>query len=221
MKKTATIAFLATCTLLAVLFFYLLFNPPEFVDREALLAYGQDINGWVYALAYAILPVFGFPMSVLFFVAGMKFGLVGGSLLSAASIACHLLLAYAISHSFLQKPLTRLLDRMDYSLPQWSRTGEINFAALVVAAPMLSYAIKLYLLALSPVRFHVYFFVSWIIHTVTGIAMIGLGNSAADLNPFWLFAFFLIIVLMTIISQYLKKRYERLSESRDDGEASE
>ena len=65
---------------------------------ETVHAYAEKLNGVLAFALLTILPLLGFPVSVLHITAGIKFGVVRGILLVALSILIQLLASYGLVH---------------------------------------------------------------------------------------------------------------------------
>jgi uncharacterized membrane protein YdjX (TVP38/TMEM64 family) len=130
------------------------------IDPARFHAWVEDMNGVVVFLLMVVLPVFGFPASIVFVVAGAKFGSGWGLLAISVSIALNLLGTYWICSSFLRRFVLSIFERTKYRMPQVPEGEYVPITLLMVLVPGLPYSVKNYLLALAGVPFKPYFFAS-------------------------------------------------------------
>ena len=142
----ATFAGLALMVLLFCLF-----------DLKWLHANAQRLNGGLVFALTLILPLIGVPVSALYVVAGAKFGITWGLVLTAVAIAFHLIASWWIAHSWLKRPLEALLRRMGRRTPTVPQGEYVPVCLLVALLPGASYALKNYLLVLARVPLRPFF----------------------------------------------------------------
>jgi uncharacterized membrane protein YdjX (TVP38/TMEM64 family) len=147
----------------------------------------------------SLLPVFGFPIVFVYIFAGARFGPVLGGLVVAGVTAVHLILSYAIANSFLRGPLQRFIERRHHHLPQVPRDEEVGVAFVAALVPGLPYVVRNYALALSGVRFRVYFWVCLPVYVAKSYVSILLGNLSSDPTRKGLIIIVLIDVLKIAI----------------------
>jgi uncharacterized membrane protein YdjX (TVP38/TMEM64 family) len=128
-----------------------------FVDLKSLHEKVEGLNGALVILLMIILPLLGFPASVLYVVAGAKFGRAWGLALAMIAIATHLMASWWIAHSWLKKPLDALFRRTRYHKPQIPEGEYLPVCLLIALMPGVPYTIKNYLLALSGAPFRYFF----------------------------------------------------------------
>lgn len=149
--------------------------------------------------ALAVLPVFGFPISVLHIATGARFGFALGSLAVAASTLVHLLAAYALGRTF-EGPLRRALRIFGWSLPAVPPASSWTFTLWVALLPGISYAIKNTAAPLAEVPLRIYLAATMPVHVAT--ALVGLGIGHATMHFSWplivtLVAYGLVVGLLT------------------------
>src|SRR6478672_3295988 len=88
------------------------------VDPRQFQHWLEGCDGVVIFLLIAILPLFGFPVSILQMLAGARFGVGVGFLVSTLSILVHMFGMYWIGTGFLRQPLELFLRRRKHRLPQ-------------------------------------------------------------------------------------------------------
>jgi uncharacterized membrane protein YdjX (TVP38/TMEM64 family) len=131
----------------------------------------------------ALLPVAGFPIMIVYLVAGARFGPAVGGLVVAGVTSVHLLLSYAITRSFLRAPLQRFLARRHRHFPQVEADEHAAVALIATLVPGLPYAVRNYALALAGVRLAVYFWVCLPVYVARSYVTIFLGDMGSDPPP--------------------------------------
>jgi len=154
-----------------------------FVWKPNLLTDIHDIIRWsapvpVFLLLFLLLPLVGFPVSLLFVVAGARLGLVWGLVAMLLVIPLHLTAMFGIAAA-LRRQLMRLLQRRGVSLPQLPQDGRWIWIALFSLIPGLSYTIKNYTLPLSGTRFRELFGVVWPVQIAQNVPLVLVGSSVS------------------------------------------
>jgi uncharacterized membrane protein YdjX (TVP38/TMEM64 family) len=147
-----------------------------FVDLKSLHAHAERLNGVVLFALMSLLPLVGVPVSILYVVAGAKFGPVWGLASTAAAISLHLIGYYWVAHSWLQGPLDRLFKRTRYHKPQIPEGEYVPVCLLVSLMPGVPYTVKNYLLVLGGVPFRQYFWTCLPAHFLTSSVGILFGD---------------------------------------------
>src|SRR3954466_8547552 len=78
----------------------------------------EGCNGALVFVLIAILPLFGFPASLLQILAGARFGIGMGFLVSTLAIFIHMFGMYWIGTSCMRRPIEWYLARRKHRLPQ-------------------------------------------------------------------------------------------------------
>lgn len=128
----------------------------------------------------AILPIFGFPIAVVYLVAGARFGPVMGGVVVAGITAVHLLGSYLIGRSFLRKPLQRLLEKRGHHLPQVPADEQAAVCLIAGLIPGLPYFVRNYLIALGGVQLKYIFAVLLPVYVARSYVTILLGDLSSD-----------------------------------------
>lgn len=174
-----------------------------------LMSVAEGIDPGLTLVLMALLPLAGFSIGVVYVVAGLKFGLVGGGLAIMAVTAVHLLGTHWIARSFLREPLRRFLERRNYRLPEAPKGAEQSLAAMVALVPGPPYFLRNYGLALSGMPLRSYFWVCLGVYTVRSYVTLALGDLGADPSRrgfLWLAGIFAVKVA---ICAYLIRRIRR------------
>lgn len=150
------------------------------VDWRALSRSMAEFNPVVAIALMAVLPLMGFPISVVYLAIGARFGPLAGLPIVTGITAFHLAATYWITRSFLRKPLDRLIERRGYHLPE-VRPGEQAAVGLLAALiPGLPYFVRNYLLALTDIRLRVIFGVCLPVYVARSYVTIMIGDLAND-----------------------------------------
>lgn len=128
----------------------------------------------------AILPIFGFPISVVYLFAGLRFGPVWGGVVVAGVTAVHLVGTYVVGRSFLRKPLERYIERRHAKLPQVPDDEQAPVAVIGGLVPGLPYFVRNYILVLAGLRLRIFFWVCLPIYVARSYVTILLGDMGSD-----------------------------------------
>jgi uncharacterized membrane protein YdjX (TVP38/TMEM64 family) len=151
----------------------------------------------------ALLPVGGFPIVVVYLVAGARFGPVWGGVVVTAVTACHLLVTHAIARSFLRGPILRFVERRHRRLPEIPADEHAGVALVVALAPGLPYVVRNYLLALSGVRLRVYFWICLPVYVARSYVTILLGDLGSDPSGRRLLILFAVDAVKVVVCAYV------------------
>lgn len=169
----------------------------------------------------ALLPVAGFPIAVVYLVAGARFGPAWGGVVVAVVTAFHLLATHAVARSFLRAPIERLVERKHQKLPEIPPDEQPAVAVVAALVPGLPYFVRNYLLALSGVRLRVYFWTCLPIYVARSYVTILLGDLGSDPSRRGLFILVGVDVLKVVICGaviwWLKRHHQRVHGHEHDG----
>lgn len=124
----------------------------------------------------ALLPVVGFPISVVYLVAGARFGPVWGGVVVAGVTAVHLALSHAVATRFFRGPITRFVERKGKHLPNIPKDEHAAVAVVGSLAPGLPYVLRNYMLAISGIPLRTYFWICLPIYVARSYVTILLGD---------------------------------------------
>lgn len=130
--------------------------------------------------AMAVLPIFGFPVSVVYLIAGARFGPLWGGVVVTIATATHLLGAFGITRSVLRRPLQRFVDRRHKRLPEIPEDEQVSVALIAALVPGVPYVVRLYLLALADLRLRIYFWVCLIVYVLRSYVTILVGDLGSE-----------------------------------------
>jgi uncharacterized membrane protein YdjX (TVP38/TMEM64 family) len=156
-------------------------------------------------VCFAVLPLTGFPVTLLLLAVSARFGFWPGLATTAIVTAIHLAASYPLS-KLMRRPVTALLKKAGWDLPTLDRRSAWPFSAWLALAPGLSYALKNYTPALAGVPFAVYFFTYYPIHVVTSVLGLLLGR--ATVNFSWQMALGILVyaIVMGLLTKLLASR---------------
>jgi uncharacterized membrane protein YdjX (TVP38/TMEM64 family) len=195
--------------LLGGLFFWILFTR---LDLPAFQTWAGGLgNAWIF-LMLAMLPLFGFPVSVLYFLVGARFGFAVGLGFTSLSIAVNLLATHWIASSFLRRAVQSALQRTRFHLPA---VASKDHAFIAFLAPFLPgpYAIKNYLLALSGVPLRLFLGICLPVYAFRASAGLLMGGVSQDAG-FWKLTLLVVYGTGTVfVCRWVLKRWKLRLES--------
>ncbi len=187
------------------------------LDRESVIAYGKSLPPLLFIAAFALLPLAGFPISILLVLTGIRFGFDWGMLIATTGVFFHNFAAYHLTHGWFREPLRHRLARHGYRLPDIRPGHRIWFTALFAAIHGPPYAAKLYLLALTDIPFRIYFWVGAPVYAVFCILPVGAGSAAVDVDPFWISVIVAAAALLLLAGWWLQRHFGRTVHGSDRG----
>jgi uncharacterized membrane protein YdjX (TVP38/TMEM64 family) len=128
----------------------------------------------------AILPIFGFPISVVYVIAGARFGLIGGSVVVAAVTAVHLVGTHLVARSFLREPLRRYIERRHAKLPAIPVDEQAAVGVVAALVPGPPYVVRNYVLALAGVKLRYLLLACLPVYVVRSCVSLLIGDFSSD-----------------------------------------
>lgn len=128
----------------------------------------------------ALLPIAGFPISVVYLVAGARFGPVWGGVVVGGVTLVHLLGTYFVARSFLRAPLQRFIERRHAHLPEIPEDEQAAICVIAALVPGLPYVVRNYLLALAGVKLRYFLWVCLPIYVARSYVTILMGDMGND-----------------------------------------
>jgi uncharacterized membrane protein YdjX (TVP38/TMEM64 family) len=189
---------------------------PDKLTLENLHQFGTALPTWLFLPAYFVLPLLGFPISVLLLASGLKYGFTISIMIASVGMAFHLFAAWHIAHGYLRRRLEAWLSHTRFDLPTIPQLHQVWFIALFVTLPGLPYVVKLYSLALTNLPFRRYMIMAWFFHVLHSAIFIGLGAAAGKVDSKLMIGMAILTVLMFAIASWLKRYWKSglLLESR-------
>lgn len=128
----------------------------------------------------AVLPVFGFPIAIVYLVAGARFGALGGGVVVALVTTVHLFGSHLIARSFLRGPIERMLEKRGHHLLQVPEDEQVPVCVIAALVPGLPYFVRNYVLAIAGIRLKFFFAVVLPIYVARSYVTILLGDLSGD-----------------------------------------
>jgi uncharacterized membrane protein YdjX (TVP38/TMEM64 family) len=174
----------------------------------------QRVNPLLFITLMLILPIFGVPLTPFLLLAGIKFGLVEGTLLSAAAMLGHMVMVYYLVHSFLRRWIIALLHRLHIAVPAQHAPPGWWPAALFMLIPGLPYAVKNTLLALSTMPFGPYLAINWTTQFSLSLPFILFGGAVVEMDYTLLATAFALALCGAVLLSFLKRKFWRSKQER-------
>ena len=149
-------------------------------DIETVHEIAARLNGVVAFALLVILPLFGFPASLLHMAAGIRFGVPLGLTLVSLSILLQLLASYALVHRFRGYfERARWVKKLQERIPKGAHASVSVFTLLLPGAP---FAAINYTLPLIGVPLRTFLLCAWPLHTLRSTITVLLGGHSAHLT---------------------------------------
>lgn len=177
--------------------------------RHWMQVLNDEIQTWpavLFFLMVAILPLVGFPITPLFIIAAIRFGVGWAIPFCLAALAANLTLAHWISTRWLHNFIQGIARRWNYHLPKVGHENAAKwvFVIRICGAPL---AVQNYVLGLSYVPFWPYIWVSLATQAPVVIGVIVFGESFFTGNFGKALLGLALLVLVLIAVSYFRKRY--------------
>jgi len=202
MKAWKIIALVAVAALLG----WLIYAHRHSLTKEEIIAYGKSLPAVLFIAAFLILPLVGFPLSILLVLAGIRFGLGWGMALTTMGIFFHHFAAYWISHSYLNERLRRFAEGRGHKVPLISQGNRVWFTVLFASVHGPPYAFKLYLLALTDIPFRIYCYVGATVYILFSLIPVGAAAAAVHIDVTWIYIGVAVLSGGALLAKYLRKK---------------
>ena len=173
----------------------------------------QQLNPVLLLALMAILPLFGFPISVVYLTIGAVFGGPWGLLVVTGITFVHLVGSHWIGRSFLSGPLQRWLARRKRALPDLPKGENVAISLMTALVPGLPYVVRNYLLALSGIPLLTYLWICWPIYVARSGIIIFLGDFTGELELRRLLIlggiFLLKVSICALIVRHLRAKWKK------------
>jgi uncharacterized membrane protein YdjX (TVP38/TMEM64 family) len=167
------VAAVVVALIAAFFFFRETFNLASLHDRAG------EFNGGLVFLGLTVLPLFGFPVSVLHAMAGAKFGLPLGMTLVGVSLAIQLAASYGIVR-LAPDFFARRFDWLRRKLPPATHRSLTLFTVLLPGAPFFA---QNYTLAVVGVPFRIFFSYCFPINFCRSLIGVIFGEWSGNMTP--------------------------------------
>lgn len=172
-RRTLLLGALALVALAAVVVF-------ADLDWGGMFAAIQRLDPWLLLPLMALLPLGGFSVSLVYLLAGARFGPVWGGVVIAGLTLVHLTGTWLLARGFLREPLRRFLDRRQVRLPAVPEPDQPVVCAIAALVPGPPYAVRNYALALAGVGLGSLLAVCLPIYVARSLVVLLVGDAAND-----------------------------------------
>jgi uncharacterized membrane protein YdjX (TVP38/TMEM64 family) len=180
------------------------------VDVNGLHARAKALPAFAVIAAIALLPVVGFPVSVLHLVAGVSFDFWVGILVVALTGVLHAVLAWALVRVLPR----RFFQRLDPWREKLRGAGHRDATLLCCLLPGVPYTVQIYLLPVLGTPSRLMFVLSPVLHTVRAVVTILLGDMGDDLTPSRIAAVAAYYVVLFAVSAFALHHLRRSLNAR-------
>lgn len=175
------------------------------VDVHTVHQQAQRLDASLAAALLFVLPLLGFPASLLHIAAGMRFGVGLGLLLVALSIGFQLVVSYAVVVRW-RRPFERRFGSLRRRIPTGAHRSIAILAVLMPGAP---YAGINYVLPLAGVPLRTLLRYCWPLHVLRSTITVAFGDQSDELTPGRLAVFAVYAVVLIAGSWLLYRRLRR------------
>ncbi len=179
-KLTATAAGLIGLALIVAI---LVWDANALWSWDAFLKWKSQIDYLPFFIGVALLPLFGFPSTPLYVLAGVTFpplAAIGGV---AASIVLNLCLSHWLANRWLRAPVEKRMKRWRIPWPKQDSQQALRALVVLRLTPGLPTFLKNYGTALLDVPFRLFLAISWCITFAYAFGLIVMGDSLVNQNP--------------------------------------
>lgn len=208
---------LSVIVLLAVGVWYLARHHEGDLDRDAVLAYGMSLPPSLLIAAFFVLPLAGFPVSVLLVVLGLRFGIAWGMVIVTVGMFFHLLVVHGIARSGMREKMRRRIAAFGYEIPAIRESHRLWFTVLFASIHGPPYAAKLYLLALTDLPFRYHCRIALPVYVGFSLLPVSAGKAVLNLHPIGVSAIILAGLALLFLGRWLARRYTGTNDPPGDG----
>jgi uncharacterized membrane protein YdjX (TVP38/TMEM64 family) len=152
----------------------------KLVDIEAIHAEAARLNGAIAFALLLVLPLVGFPASVLHVAAGIRFGVMLGLTLVSLSILIQLLVSYTVVRLWRKRfENARWVKKIRERIPRGAHASVCVCTVLLPGAP---FAAVNYVLPLIGVPLRTFILCAWPLHTLRATVTVAFGGQSAHLT---------------------------------------
>lgn len=169
-------------------------------------------------LATAVLPLLGFPVTIVYLAVGARFGVLGGLAVVAVCTLVHLLISFGLA-LWAAPSLRRLFAACGWRLPQAGGNAAWPFACWLALLPAVSYTLKNLVAPCAGVPLRIYLGAFFPIH-VAG-AVVGLALGGATIHFSWGLVVFVLAYALALfaLTRILVRRMRHAAPDRGRGAA--
>lgn len=153
------------------------------IDFKYLSERAERLDSFLVFLLITLLPMVGVPVTLLYALAGAKFGSYLGLIIVALATIFNLALTYWVTSRFFHDPIQAFFEKTKYSIPQIPKGEYVPVCLLSTVVPGIPYGIKNYMLVLAGVPFRPFLWVSFPVYTINASIAIFFGDFMENLTP--------------------------------------
>ncbi|MFN2354266.1 MAG: hypothetical protein ABR512_07060 [Desulfopila sp.] len=177
------------------------------VLQRLINAVNTELSAPLFISLMLLLPILGFPISILLTVNGIKFGIFFAIVLWLIVLPIHTFIGYAASRYFRPVLIKLLSTTFNWSIPTVPQHHEAMFSFVFLAIPGIPYAGKNYLLPLAGVPLRYCVMMNCIVQGALGLPFIILGKSGASMDATLFFIALVVFILFYLLVRWLQKKY--------------
>jgi len=171
----------------------------------------------------AILPLFGFPVSVLLIPVGFTmapaYGKGWATIYAMAGVALNDTFAYWLARSFMRGPILRMLEKRKIQVPEVPRSQEIRVIALLRITPGTPLFLQSYLLGLAKVDYWRYLFISVPIQAIHVGLFIFMGEAIFEGKVGAMITGLALVIALGIIFRMVHSKHSAKKKDPPSGDA--
>ncbi len=176
------------------------------LEIETVHAQAARLNAGVAFALLLVLPLVGFPASLLHIAAGIRFGAGLGLALVSLSILLQVIASYFIVSIWRPRfERSRWLKRLRERIPEGAHTSVTIFTVFLPGAP---YAAVNYVLPLLGVPLRIFVLCAWPLHTLRSTVTVMLGGQSANLTATRLAVLIGYALLILAVSWWTYRRLQ-------------
>lgn len=161
---------------------------------------------WLFS-CMVVLPLAPFPISPLWILAGVRFGLFGGIGVSALALIFNLSITFAIAKSLGKPTVDFLLGKFGLSVPKIPRCDEAKWILICRITPGIPLLVQNYTLGVAGVDFRRYLVISVPIQLAYAIAFIVFGNALFSGSTGYAISGVFLAVALLLAMRLIQKYY--------------
>ncbi len=202
--RTARLILAATVILVATGAGWLVYSLPDGTwDRWV-----ESLSVGTLLAALTVLPIFGFPISVLHIATGARFGLLLGTAAVAVTTLAHLIATYLLARA-LEAPLRRMLATFGWHLPHVPAGAAWAFGFWIALLPGVSYALKNAVPPLTAISLRVYVATALPTHVATAFIGLGIGRATVEFSWTLLVTIGVYATLIALLTRRLARHFRK------------
>ncbi|MCW1924152.1 VTT domain-containing protein [Luteolibacter arcticus] len=163
-----------------------------------------------------LLPLGPFPVSVLFVLAGARFGAVAGFGLGMLALAVNMTLGYWLARRVVRTPLERWLTGRGIAVPRLGSEDELRFLLLFRIAPGMPLFLQNYILGLAEVGFGRYLAVSLLAQLPYAVGFVWIGQALTESSAWKVVLTVAGVVALALLVSLLRSWLSRRQPVREE-----